>query len=99
MRQGHPLSSFLFVIIGEALSRILSKAEDRNLIRSFKPSQSAPIVSHLLYADDTLVFCDVEEDQIKTLVAILSKINFSKSAILGISIDKDSSSPRRHLGM
>ena len=93
--QGDPLSSFLFVIIGEALSRMLSKAEACNLIHGFKPSQNAPSVSHLQYLDDTLLFCDADEDQIKNLVAILRcfkavsglRINFSKSSILGVSIE------------
>eukprot|EP00268_Persea_americana_P006196 TRINITY_DN12216_c0_g1_i1.p1 TRINITY_DN12216_c0_g1~~TRINITY_DN12216_c0_g1_i1.p1 ORF type:complete len:103 (+),score=17.25 TRINITY_DN12216_c0_g1_i1:941-1249(+) len=49
LRQGDPLSAFLFVIIGEALNRMLSKAKACNLIHGFKPSQNAPSVFHLLF--------------------------------------------------
>ena len=93
--EGDPLSPFLFAIIGEALSRMLSKAEGSNLINGFKPSLDAPSVPHLQYADDTLIFYDAEDNQVKNMAAILGcfeavsglRINFSKSTSLGVSVD------------
>ncbi|CAN1221385.1 Putative ribonuclease H protein At1g65750 [Linum grandiflorum] len=49
-------------------------------------------ITHLLYADDTLIFCDAEDSQVKHLMAILIcfqaisglKINFSKSRIFAV---------------
>lgn len=57
LRQGDPLSPFLFVIIGEALSKMISMATEANLICGFKPTTSALMVSHLQFADDSLIFC------------------------------------------
>ena len=44
---------------------MLSNAGDFNLIRGFKPSSNAPSVSHLQFGDDTLLFCDAEDDKVK----------------------------------
>lgn len=41
--QGDPLSSFLFVIIGEALSRMVRTTANASLINGFLPAPSAPL--------------------------------------------------------
>lgn len=56
IRQGDSLSLLLFVIVGEALSRMFSKAGEANLISGFRPSSRGPTVTHLQFADDTFIF-------------------------------------------
>ena len=75
-------SLHFYVIVGEALGRMLSKAEDCNLIHGFKPSQNAPSVSHLQYADDTLLFCNADEDQKKKIWLLFSDV-LKLSRVLG----------------
>lgn len=53
LRQGDPLSPFLFVIIGEALSQMFAGAAGANLTSGFRPTTGAPPVSYLQFADDT----------------------------------------------
>lgn len=65
LRLGDPLSPFLFVIAGEALSRMLTVARDAYLISGFKPALIGPRIVHLQFADDTIVFCGAEERQVK----------------------------------
>ena len=58
MRQGDPL---LFLLIMEVLSRILRKTEESDLIRDFQEGVVNSVgvrISHLLFADDTILFCD-----------------------------------------
>jgi hypothetical protein len=60
VRQGDHLSPFLFVVVMEAFSRMIKAMIDHNLISGFAVGASGSeqvLVSHLLFADDTLVFC------------------------------------------
>jgi hypothetical protein len=53
--QGDPLSLLLFVFVMKALSRMLSAWINDGLLEGFKVGNVT--VSHLLFADDTLIFC------------------------------------------
>ena len=59
VRQGDPLSLLLFVVVMEAFSIMMNVAVDRGLLARFsvgsRPSEAMD-VSHLLFADDTLIF-------------------------------------------
>lgn len=54
----------------EAFSRMVAKGRSGNLIKGFQPGSQAPVISHLQFADDTLLFCDAQEDQVKNIKAI-----------------------------
>ncbi|KAL0454374.1 UNVERIFIED_CONTAM: hypothetical protein Slati_0776600 [Sesamum latifolium] len=55
--QGDPLSSYLFLLCAEAFSGLIQKAKVEGSIQGISVSRSAPSISHLLFADDTLIFC------------------------------------------
>jgi len=70
LRQGDPLSPFLVILAMGGLSDMLKTAQSNNMIRGFWTNDSDPrglSISYLQYANDTLVFCGTEEDQLKHL--------------------------------
>jgi len=73
LRQGDPLSPLLFVVVMEALSRMLVAALEQGSMTGFAVGHresEAIVVNHLLFADDTLIFCGAEEEQIRHLRCI-----------------------------
>ena len=57
----------LFLIMMKIFGRILRRVEGASLIRGFKAEGKkggGECVSHLLFADDTILFCDADVEQI-----------------------------------
>jgi hypothetical protein len=95
VKQGDPLSPFLFVLVMEAFSRMIDAIYSRGLISGFfvGPRDHGQVeVSHLLFADDTLVFCGADASQISYLGALLVcfeavsglKVNMTKSSLIPV---------------
>jgi hypothetical protein len=55
--QGDPLSPYLFILVAEGLSTLIHKAINRGDIHGVQVCRGAPVVSHLLFADDCFLFC------------------------------------------
>ena len=53
MRQGDPLSPFLFTWVVDVLGRFIDKVKDYNVIRGFIVGRDRVEVLHLQFADDT----------------------------------------------
>jgi len=74
LRQGDPLFLLLFVLVMDAFSRMLSRAMEGGFLSGFRVDNlnNSPLeISHLLFADDTLIMCDADVDQIHNLDHIL----------------------------
>lgn len=70
LSQGDSLSPYLFIFPMEALSCFSKKARDGGSVSGFKVGgrgQEGEEVSHLLFADDTLIFCDASQEQLAYL--------------------------------
>ena len=66
MKQGDPLSPYLFVLGMKALSMLIDKAVLEGFLTGFKVASGSGEevqISHMFFADDTLVFCKDSRDQ------------------------------------
>ncbi len=64
------MSPLLFVVIMEALSMMIYATVDNRLLVGFLVglrNHEEMIVSHLLFADDTLIFCKPSCEQLRNL--------------------------------
>jgi hypothetical protein len=73
LRQGDPISPYLFLICAEALSAMLNQAEVRGVISGVPTSKRGPKISHLFFADDSLLFCKANSVEWRRLTKILDK--------------------------
>ncbi|RVX14047.1 putative ribonuclease H protein [Vitis vinifera] len=71
LRQGNPLSPFLFTLVVDVLSRMLLRAEERNGLEGFRVGRIRTRVSHLQFADDTIFFSSTREKDLQTLKSVL----------------------------
>ena len=65
LRQGDLLSPLLFLVMMEVFNKMMKRAEKANLFRGFSIDGrwgGGVCVSHLLFADDTILFCDADEE-------------------------------------
>lgn len=64
LRQGDPLSPTLFIMVTEALRLLLLKVTDFCLISGCKIEHSSLQFHHLQFADDTIIFCEADEENV-----------------------------------
>lgn len=89
IRQGDPLSPYLFLICSEGFSSLLAKAARRRELTGLKICRHGPELTHLFFADDTLIFCRADKENAQKLKQILKVyeegsgqlVNMEKSSV------------------
>ena len=95
LRQGDPLSPLLFLVMIEVFSRMVKRMEGAGLFSDFRVDGKrgrGECVSHLLFADDTILFCDAKVEQVLHVRLLLLcfqavtslKVNVAKSEMVPI---------------
>ncbi|KAF7802979.1 ribonuclease H [Senna tora] len=87
LRQGDPLSPYLFVLCANVLSNYLIQAQTSKSIKGIKIARNAPIINHLMYADDILMFFRADRNTCNSVSTLLNK--FGEMA--GLSMNRQKS--------
>ena len=89
LRQGDPLSPYLFILAAEGLSALLKQGERCGVLHGCSVARGAPTVSYLFFADNSYLFFKATESESRSLKQILlryqnlsgQEINLNKSAL------------------
>ncbi|XP_075636519.1 uncharacterized protein LOC142608713 [Castanea sativa] len=101
IRQGDPLSPFLFLLCTEGLNRLIKRAECNGDIHGYSLCRRGPKLTHLLFADDSLLFYRSTMEECRKELEILNvyekasgqKVNRSKTSLL---FSKNTSNDMKH---
>ncbi|GKA80774.1 RNA-directed DNA polymerase, eukaryota, reverse transcriptase zinc-binding domain protein [Tanacetum coccineum] len=94
LRQGDPMSPFLFILAMEGLHALTCKAEALGLFKGVTIGRDNLSISHLMYADDAIFFGDWSWINAQNLISMLRcfflisglQINIHKSSVLGVGV-------------
>ena len=89
LRQGDPLSPFLFLLCTEGLHGLIKNAASRGNIKGYSLCRQGPKLTHLFFADDSLLFCRANSTECSKVMDLLSvyedvsgqKINRDKTTL------------------
>ncbi|PRQ44942.1 putative RNA-directed DNA polymerase [Rosa chinensis] len=95
LRQGDPLSPFLFTLVVYVLDRLMERARDCRLIEGLVVGREEVEITHLQFADDTIFFLKDDDQNWNNLNMVLEsfclfsglKINKSKCSVVGINTE------------
>ena len=90
IRQGDPISPFLFLLCTKGFHGLISQAATQGDIRGYSLSRNSPRLTHLVFADDSLLFCRSTIQECQKILDILDtygrcssqQINKNKTTIL-----------------
>ena len=72
IRQGDPISPYLFLLAAEGLLCLLKSRNQSSALNGIKVAPSAPTVSHLLFADDSLLFFMTDGESAREVKEVLN---------------------------
>ncbi|BFG14167.1 hypothetical protein CerSpe_004410 [Prunus speciosa] len=84
LRQGDPLSPYLFLMCVEGLSALISSRERDGLIHGVKICRNAPSIHHLLFVDDSFIFARASRDECSQVMKILRSYELASGQVVNL---------------
>ena len=88
IRQEDPLSPCLFLLYAKGFSALIHEATMNQQINGISICRGCPLITHLFFADNSLLFCKAKEQECHALVTILNR--YKEASGQKINIDKSS---------
>ena len=86
LRQGDPISPYIFILCMEYLSTLINLKCEEGSWKKIKASRSGPGFSHIFFANDLLLFAKTDKRNVEAVVEVLDE--FCKLSGLKISKEK-----------
>lgn len=89
IRQGNPLSLYLFILCAETLSCLLHRAVSSNSISNIPIGKTPIQVNHLFFTNDSLLFCKANSIELCNMLHVLER--YERAFGQALNKDKQSS--------
>ncbi|XP_026399462.1 uncharacterized protein LOC113295334 [Papaver somniferum] len=89
IRQGDPLSLYLFIIDMEVLTRLLMNAASSHVISCVKAARNTSAITHLLFPDGILIFTKADMHNIAGILDDLNQFGMYSSQMINFDISSD----------
>ncbi|XP_048626999.1 uncharacterized protein LOC125595105 [Brassica napus] len=94
IRQGDPLSPYIFIMCSEVLSGLCNKAQEDETLKGVRVARGCPRLNHLLFADDTMFFLRASKESGEALCRLLKR--YEEASGQSINTEKSSINFSRH---
>ncbi|XP_028754420.1 uncharacterized protein LOC114713907 [Neltuma alba] len=89
LRQGDPLSPYLFILASKALFSMISFHSSHGNLSGINITKGGPMITHSLFADDTIIFLKANLDNCSLFMKLLQdycnvsgqRVNYDKSSL------------------
>jgi len=96
LRQGDPISPYLFLLCAEGLSSLILDSVNKKKLHGMQIAKGAPCISHLFFADDSLIFARANVTEAQHILEVLHLYEQGSGQI--VNLDKCEVSFSRNVG-
>jgi hypothetical protein len=95
IRQGDPLSPYVFILCDNVLSGLMHKEPQNNNLHGIQIARGAPKITHLLFADDSLFFARANQQEAESINCVLH--TYQTASGQTVSLEKSEVSYSRNM--
>ena len=88
LRQGDPISPYLFLLCTKGLSAMIKRKERLGKLRGVSVKKGVPRISHLFFANDSLIFCRATDGDCAQIVEVFA--TYEKDSVQKLNKEKTS---------